>query len=184
MTTSQNYQSEFRNAIKAAIQPWVEWKHISIGLTHCPTCLNLDRRWFVKTNMPALPQHPRCHCTAEPILASRVRRETEATSDYSKYDPYLFDPKGFYKHNKDKLVASWGYTIHDSLWLKSEIEKQGLQKYIDGDYSLGILNDKGQRISIRVEIPRKIGSGSISFLTGWMVYPSGHIQLTTPYGGK
>ena len=49
---------------------------------------------------------------------------------------------------------------------------------------LGKLNQDGQRISIRVEIPRKDKSETVSFVTGWMVYPNGHIQLTTPYGGK
>ena len=65
-----------------------------------------------------------------------------------------------------------------------EVEKQALEKYVSGDYMLGKLNQDGQRISIRVEIPRKDKSETVSFVTGWMVYPNGHIQLTTPYGGK
>ena len=68
--------------------------------------------------------------------------------------------------------------------LKEEIEKQGLEKYKNGDYKLGFLNEYGQRISIRVELPRKNGDGTISFITGWMVRPNGHIQLNTPFGGK
>ena len=47
-----------------------------------------------------------------------------------------------------------------------------------------VLNKYGQRISIRVELPRKNGDGMISFITGWMVKPNGHIQLNTPYGVK
>ncbi len=65
-----------------------------------------------------------------------------------------------------------------------KVEKQALEKYVSGDYMLGKLNQDGQRISIRVEIPRKDKSETVSFVTGWMVYPNGHIQLTTPYGGK
>ena len=65
-----------------------------------------------------------------------------------------------------------------------EVEKQALEKYVSGDYMLGKLNQDGQRISIRVEIPRKDKSETVSFVTGWMVYPNGNIQLTTPYGGK
>ena len=42
----------------------------------------------------------------------------------------------------------------------------------------------GQRISIRIELPRRDQEGTVSFETGWMVYLNGHIQLTTPYGGK
>ena len=65
-----------------------------------------------------------------------------------------------------------------------EIEKQALEKYINGEYTLGKLNDKGQRFSIKIEIPRKDTGNKVSFVTGWMVYPNGHIQLTTPLGGK
>ena len=68
--------------------------------------------------------------------------------------------------------------------LKSEIEKQALEKYISGNYELGKLNDKGQRISIRIEIARKDIGSKVSFITGWMVFPNGHIQLITPLGGK
>jgi len=53
-----------------------------------------------------------------------------------------------------------------------------------GNYELGKLNFQGQRISIRVTIPRKNGAGDVSFITGWMVKPEGKIKLTTPYGGK
>lgn len=82
------------------------------------------------------------------------------------------------------MLESWGYGIQDSLYLKEEIEKQGLEKHKNGDYKLGFLNEYGQRISIRVELPRKNGDGTISFITGWMVRPNGHIQLNTPFGGK
>ena len=82
------------------------------------------------------------------------------------------------------MFISWGYNINDSEWLRSEIEKQGLEKYIAGDYTLGKLNNKGQRINIRVEIPRNDKEGTVSFITGWMVLPSGKIKLTTPYGDK
>jgi hypothetical protein len=53
-----------------------------------------------------------------------------------------------------------------------------------GNYELGVLNMRGQRISIRVTIPRKNGTGEVSFVTGWMVNPGGEIKLNTPYGGK
>lgn len=64
------------------------------------------------------------------------------------------------------------------------MERQALEKYLAGEYTLGKRNKDGQRISIRIEIPKKTGEGSVSFISGWMVYPNGHIQLTTPYGGK
>ena len=85
---------------------------------------------------------------------------------------------------KQKCWKVGGYSITDAKYLRDETERQGLQKYIDGDYQIGLLNEHGQRISIRVEVPRKNGEGTVSFITGWMVKPNGHIHLNTPYGGK
>ena len=82
------------------------------------------------------------------------------------------------------MLESWGNSVRDSSYLKEEIEKQGLEKYKNGNYTIGLLNEYGQRISIRVELPRKNGDGTVSFITGWMVNPNGLIQLNTPFGGK
>lgn len=113
-----------------------------------------------------------------------VWANASAYSDYSKFDPYLFDPENFYKHGKNRAFESWGYSISDSLWLKDETEKQALEKYLSGEYALGKLDKYGQRISIHIEIPRKDRSGTVSFLSGWMVKPNGKLKLNTPYGGK
>ena len=78
----------------------------------------------------------------------------------------------------------WGYTAKDARWLQEEIERQARKKYVSGEYTLGKLNWNGQRISIRITIPRKDGSGDVSFITGWLVEPCGNLRLTTPYGGK
>jgi hypothetical protein len=115
----------------------------------------LHKCWFVFEKAPVSPLHEKCHCTTVAIPASQVRSNAVAKSDYSKYNPYLFDPKNFYKHGKNKAFESWGYTISDSEWLQNEIEKQGKQQYLLGNYELGVLNMRGQRISIRVTIPRK-----------------------------
>lgn len=163
---------------------WIEWMHISQGKTHCVDCLVLDGCWFEKSQMPKLPQHPRCHCIALTLPFSMVEEQAEAESAYSKFDPYLFDVKGEYGHGKNKMFESWGYTVEDSTFLQTEMEKQARQKYIWGDYVLGKLNDKGQRINIRVKLDRKDGQGEVSFITGWMVQPDGHIKMNTPYGGK
>ncbi len=164
--------------------PWAQWKHQSIGYTHCETCLSLDNCWFPSDNKPVLPQHPKCHCTAIAVPQSRVQSYAKATSAYSKYVPYLFNTNGEKTHRKEIMLASWGYTAADALWLKEEIERQGLEKYRKGEYSLGLLNKYGQRISITIEIPRKTGEGTVSFISGWLVQPYGTIKLTTPYGGK
>lgn len=105
-------------------------------------------------------------------------------SDYSKFDPYLFDTDNVYQHGKNRAFESWGYTVDDAHWLQAEIEKQALEKYIAGDYTLGKLNEHGQRINIRVTIPRKDGTCEVSFMTGWMVKSNGKLKLNTPYGGK
>ena len=64
------------------------------------------------------------------------------------------------------------------------MERQALEKYTAGDYEFGKLDKNGQRIDIRITIPRKDGTGAVSFVTGWMVQPNGRIRLNTPYGGK
>ena len=55
----------------------------------------------------------------------------------------------------------------------------------------GFLNEKIPRLlhrrfcyCILEDTPRKNGEGTVSFITGWMVKPNGHIHLNTPYGGK
>lgn len=163
---------------------WVVWKHIAQGKTHCPDCLVMDKCWFARKSSPNAPLHPYCHCVKIPIPYDQVLAHAEATSAYSKYDPYLFDVKGAYGHGKNKAFESWGYTVADSAWLQKELEEQALYKYISGDYTLGKLDKNGQRIDIRIELDRKDKSGSVSFLSGWMVYPDGQIKLNTPYGGK
>lgn len=130
------------------------------------------------------PHHEKCHCRLEAIDYLVVLMNASAYSDYSKFDPYLFDPNNFYKHGKNKAFESWGYSVDDAKWLQAEMERQAREKYISGEYTLGKLDIRGQRIDIRVTIPRKDGSGDVSFITGWMVLPNGKWKLNTPYGGK
>ena len=144
----------------------------------------LDGCFFQYDNHPAHPHHPFCHCVLENISQNEVVSQATSYAAYQKFDPYLFNTKGKETHNKEKLFKSWGYDVNDSTYLKNEIEKQGYEKYITGNYKLGLLNEYGQRISIRIEIPRKDKMSTVSFITGWMVYPNGKIKLTTPYGGK
>lgn len=163
---------------------WVRWVHHSEGSSHCQECLVLDGCLFLESKAPPWPHHPNCHCTLEPVDYAMVLLSASADSDYSKFDPYLFNTQGKYPHTKEKLFASWGYDVKDARWLRAEMERQAEEKYATGNYMLGKLNKDGQRISIRIEIPRKNGTGVVSFLSGWMVYPNGKLRLTTPYGGK
>ena len=170
---------------KTADSPsWVKWTHHSEGKSHCDECLKLDGCFFTENKHPTWPHHPFCHCTLDPIEYSVVLINSYSNCAYGKFDPYLFDPNNFYKHGKDKMFRSWGYSESDISFLIAEFEKQAHDKYIAGEYTLGRLNKDGQRISIRIELPRRDQEGTVSFETGWMVYSNGHIQLTTPYGGK
>lgn len=163
---------------------WKKWIHRNLTDNHCPECLMLDGCWFSNDKKPRWPKHMFCHCILEDIPYNDVLTKSNANCPYSKFDPYLFDPNKTYKHGKSTMLESWGYSISDSTYLKEEIAKQGLEKYINGDYALGLSDIYGQRINIRVELPRRNGNGTVSFVTGWMVRPNGTIQLNTPYGGK
>lgn len=170
---------------KTTEQPsWVQWTHHSEGKTHCEECLILDGCFFTQSNHPPCPHHPYCHCTLDPVPYAVVFGNISVYSDYGKFDPYLFKTTGLQTHNKEKLFKEWGYTVEDAKWLQAEIERQGRKRYLSGQYELGKLNMFGQRINIKVTIPKKDGSGDVSFVTGWMVKPNGQIRLNTPYGGK
>ena len=167
-----------------ATPQWVKWIHETAGIIHCLECLQLDGCWFTWDNAPVWPHHENCHCRLEAIDYLIVQMNASAYSDYSKFDPYLFDPNNFYKHGKNKAFESWGYSVDDAKWLQDEMERQAREKYISGEYTLGKLNIFGQRINIVIEIPRKDGSGTVTFTSGWMVEPNGKLKLNTPYGGK
>ena len=184
MKAEQQMIASLREAGRSPASQWVVWKHVSQGIAHCATCLKLNNCWFVKHRTPTWPQHPKCHCNLLPLPYDRVVNHATAYAAYTKFDPYLFDPDNSYNHHKQAMFESWGYYIGDASRLRAEVERQGLEKYIAGDYTIGLLNEYGQRISIRIEIPRKAGEGTVSFTTGWIVCPNGHIQLNTPYGGK
>lgn len=184
-----DYLSEvFKAAIWGEQPPeapkWNKWLHRNLSDNHCEECLMLHECWFEKEKTPKWPHHPFCHCVLEDLSYNEVLNNSSADCPYSKFDPYLFDPDNFYKHGKSYMLESWGYSVKDSQYLKDIIEEQGLEKYINGDYQLGLLDKHGQRISIRVEIPNKTHGGTASFVTGWMVRPNGQITLNTPYGGK
>ena len=163
---------------------WVKWTHHSQGPNCCQECLMLDGCWFPRENTPTWPHHPNCHCTLDPIDYTIVLMNAASHSDFGKFDPYLFNTQGRHPHGKEKLFIQWGYSVDDAKWLQSEIEKQAREKYILGDFALDDLDKRGQRINIRVTITRRDTGEPVSFITGWMVYPNGQIQLITPYGGK
>ncbi len=72
--------------------------------------------------------------------------------------------------------------ILDSQWLQEEYCRQAQKKYAEDKFTLNLLDDFGQRINVEISLPRKDGKGKVTFMSGWMVYPNGKIQLATPYG--
>ena len=66
--------------------------------------------------------------------------------------------------------------------MKAAYEKQAAEKYSLGKYKLGKLDKYGQRITIIVELERRVGNqdNPLHFDTGWLVYPNGKILNTTP----
>ena len=172
---------------------WVKWVHkgtkpadtsaeksvnVLIGTIskHCAMCLNLNGCYFVVGKCPEQPLHPNCHCYTIDIQSITAQAECLI----EKFTEYIF-VEG---NSKKQLFESWGYSIIDSENLAREFTRQAKLKYQCGEYSLGNLDAYGQRISIIITLPKKNGTGEVSFVSGWMVYPNGEIVLTTPYGGK
>lgn len=176
---------------------WVKWVHegsspaytsetktinivlsaLSLGM-HCPTCLNLNGCCFPRNNMTKHPLHENCHCTVEPVNSINFVAEC----DIGKFEKYIFNTDIKINKGKKALFESWGYNTDDSKWLQQELTRQAVEKYQNGDFTLNKLDIYGQRINIEITLPRKNNDGFVVFITGWMVYPDGMIQLTTPYG--
>lgn len=163
---------------------WVQWTHHSEGKTHCEECLRLDGCWFLEENAPPCLHHLFCHCTLEPIEYTSVLKNASTRSAYGKFDPFLFNTTGLYTHGKEVLFKKWGYSVDDIPWLKAEMERQALQHYLSGNYTLGKLDKNGQRINIRISLVRRDTGAEVTFVTGWMAKPNGTLVMATPYGDE
>lgn len=152
----------------------------AIGNKHCAPCLNLNGCEFPIDLMPQHPPHPNCHCS----LKTAEALDTAALCDLSKFDKYIFSPIFDVNTGKKALFESWGYDIMDSQYLKEEYCKQAQKKYADGDFTLGKIDEYGQRITIVIVLPRKNIRKKAYLKSGWMIYPDGVIQLATPYCGE
>ena len=112
--------------------------------------------------------------------------------DYSKafrnairiFTEHLFNADNPQNSGKAESFEGWGYDISDSEWMVEESQRQAREKYIAGDYSLGDLDEHGQRIHIQMEIPDKVTGELRVFRTAWMARPNGELVLATPYGAK
>lgn len=145
---------------------------------HCAICRNINACCFPKNNMPEYPLHPHCHCFLLDIPKPRITSECPK----DKFERYIFSPKYEYK-GKKKLFLEWGYDKINAEYLVQELTKQAKEKYASGDYTLGVLNEYGQRITIVVSLEHRLEKRIVRFKTGWMVYPDGNIKNTTPFSG-
>lgn len=173
---------------------WVKWKHSGIPdeegkyredaredayvNKHCKVCTVLSGDYFPAFNMPQYPQHPYCDCLL--LSISKPNSQIKSYCDIRKFTYYIFVPEN--SNGKTHLFEGWGYTIEDSEYLKSEFEKQAKEKYLKGDYSLQLLNNYGQRITISIEL--KTANRNVKIKTGWMVRPLGYITCNTPIGDR
>lgn len=128
---------------------------------HCAMCLNLNGCCFVVDKCPPKPLHPKCHCYTMDIPPITAKSECAI----EKFSKYVFVPSN--KNDKKQLFELWGYDIMDSEYLQQEFIKQAKLAYSVGDYELGLLNDFGQRIKIKITL-KKIKMNMLSlFRDGW-----------------
>lgn len=158
---------------------WIEWKHISIGLSHCPECLALDKCWFNNSLKPQLPQHEKCHCSVVSISKPLPKITARAECDLEKFTGYIFSDKYAWNGKRD-LFEALGFSIKDSHYLKQEYENQAAKNYCNSDYKLGKLDLYGQRINIDIRFEKN--GRNLVFTSGWMVKPKGKISNNTPLG--
>lgn len=170
--------------IKSALTAWVKWVHHSEGNSHCETCLALDGCFSERIMLR--PVHIIRFAIAlwkklTMLMFWRILKPEVTIASLIR--TYLTQPDGILME-RIRCLHRGATPLRMQSGYKNQIERQGREKYISGDYSLGKLTKDGQRISIRIEIPRKDGTGTVSFISGWMVEPNGRLRLTTPYGGK
>jgi len=160
---------------------WIEWRHDKRDDPDCcPVCKVLDRCWFLRAKMPQQPQHPYCHCTVMPISNPVPHKNAKAVCPVEKFTGYIFNPK--YDDGKEHMFIGMGYSVKDSERLRQEYEKQAVEKYCKGEYSLGDLDEYGQRINIYIDLENNGIKRTCD--TGWMVRPNGLITNNTPYASK
>jgi hypothetical protein len=102
-----------------------------------------------------------------------------ATADVAKFNAYAFVT------DKSPVFGSYGYTVEDSQELANLYAQQAAQKFAAGDYTLGKLDQYGQRITIQIDLPG-IGAAagrSTVLNSGWMIESSRSIRLLTPFAG-
>jgi RHS repeat-associated protein len=106
-----------------------------------------------------------------------------ATAPVAKFSDYIF--KEGATHGKDAVFRGLGYGKEQSGQLAQMWEQQAAARFAKGEYTLGKLDQYGQRINIEIQVPG-IGdaAGKVSNMqSGWMIQPGGGIKLNTPFSG-
>jgi len=107
----------------------------------------------------------------------------KGTAPVAKFSDYIF--KEGATHGKDAVFKGLGYEASHSAQLAQMWEQQAAAKFAKGDYTLGKLDQYGQRINITIDVPGVGASAgkSSSMTSGWMMKPDGTISLNTPFSG-
>ena len=92
----------------------------------------------------------------------------------SKFTNYVLDPKN--SKGKHTIFNNLGYDQSNVKSLVRIYKKQGLKNLLRKNYTLGIVDQYGQRISMGIEI------GDTTVKSGWMLLKHG-IRLITPFSG-
>ncbi len=183
---------------------WVKWFHWGVPdeegkkrerkrknlekLGHCKECSVLSGCYFVKAKLPQKIAdgdgllHPHCDCKLKGI--AKPNGKITANCPIEKFTKYIFsDEEKYIQNGKIQLFRDYlGFSKEDSEYLKMEFDTQAKQKYLNGDYEIGKLDEYGQRINITITV-NSATKKNIKLVTGWMVYPLGKIICTTPLGG-
>lgn len=179
---------------------WVKWFHFGVPdeegpardsvrnmlamLMHCKPCTALSGCYFAQNNMPKSEDgisgtlHNNCDCSTKPI--SNI--ETKAFCPIEKFTKYIFSGK-YSANGKGTLFNLLGFTSKDSVWLKTEYERQAQLKYSQGEYIIHGRSQYGQDINITIEMPTPIGK-IVQFISGWKVHPLGLITCNTPLADR
>lgn len=173
---------------------WVKWSHVNIpdkpeftretlrmlatAFGHCLECTALSGCyfWSEEGKVPRCPLHSVCHCELIPVAAPNA----VAFCAQSKFTEYIYTEENA-DNGKRQAFMNIGFGIEDSAILKSEYERQAVQNYLSGNYSLAMGDERGQRIKIPITFPDPT-NGTIVFDSIWMVQTNGRISCVTPMG--
>ncbi len=141
----------------------------------CVLCVALNDIVFKNNNKPEY-YHPNCKCK----IKEDPLKEIKLDFPLKKITEYLF-----VDINKKAIMESMGYYPEDAEYVYNLMAQNAKDKFSQGDYILGLLNEHGQRVNIILEIEGKgLSKEKIyKFKTGWTAYPYGKLHNNTPFGG-